>query len=888
MIHRKLRALCERLLILPALILCIGSPGAFAATIGGGNYYVSGSGDDDTGNGSESNPWRTITHAVSQAGVDGSISTIMVGAGTYSPSSGESFPIDLDQHGGTAGAQQISIIGPGDGSALIGETSSEALLLPISYLIEADSYVNGQIVISGLDFEGYELGPSVKILRLQEGAASVRIENNNAADIGLLVVDQTPYGGDYLIADNSVVIENPVATYFNAMRVDFDGLDAFSTTVSANLTVQANTFIGVERAVSYSAYCSEDRWMDLDVLIEGNTFEGCERAIYEYGSATSEARLDMETLINGNTITDGGRPIQLSFEASYTAEINRDIKITNNTIEASNTGIGFETSIDEYLEYNETVLIEGNSITSGGNGIYQSFEKSYELSNLDRDWDVLRNTITDCGGSAVHLCQDYSSSRTEQNYDLTIDGNTITKNGGGVALDHYISYSATSSWKHVVTRNHFSDNSSFAVNIYMTAEDSSSAFLSIDHDVVVRGNVFQGNASESGPVVGLQIDYRPEIYSDYDLSFNMGTDSAYGYNTIVADETNPLSASISCSVPLNNNTTADLSIVGNWWGTQDAGVIENRVYHGPDLSEHFTADLSNPLPDSLNFTAEYVEGVGIVATAGEDAGFVAYAGDLIMTGSLTGPFGSDGGDVEASWVSEDYQTLTLPEGEEDEFSPPPGTYELCLTNPGGQTGCATFTVESDEDCSQNQIPTAVSEDADTFGNTPVTVDVTENDWDPNGNLDPTSVAIIDTPDKGGAIVNEDGSITYTPNAGMVDDADSLTYIVYDTCGAPSNAATLHVRIGGAGTGGGDGGNQIPTANYDEVATEQDSPVTVDILANDEDANGDALLPGSVTIIDAPGKGSATVNADGTVTYTPSPSVAGTTDTFTYTVQDEHG
>jgi hypothetical protein len=217
-----------------------------------------------------------------------------------------------------------------------------------------------------------------------------------------------------------------------------------------------------------------------------------------------------------------------------------------------------------------------------------------------------------------------------------------------------------------------------------------------------------------------------------------------------------------------------------------------------------------------------------------------------------------------------------------------GNYEVCFENPGGQTGCASFTIGEGEDCSQNQIPTAVSEDADTFGETPVTVEVTANDWDPNGNLDPTHVEIVDTPDKGGAIVNADGSITYTPNAGMEDDSDSMTYVVYDTCGAPSNAATLHVRIGGAGTGGGDGGNQIPTANYDEVITEQDAAVTVDILANDEDANGDALLPGSVTIIDAPGKGSATVNADGTVTYTPSPGVVATTDTFTYTVQDEHG
>ena len=95
MTHRNLRTILERLLFVPALVLCIGSPGAFAATIGDGTYYVSGAGDDVTGDGSEANPWRTITHAVEQAG--GGQPTIMVGAGQYTVDAGEEYPIRIDE-----------------------------------------------------------------------------------------------------------------------------------------------------------------------------------------------------------------------------------------------------------------------------------------------------------------------------------------------------------------------------------------------------------------------------------------------------------------------------------------------------------------------------------------------------------------------------------------------------------------------------------------------------------------------------------------------------------------------------------------------------------------------------------------------------------------------
>jgi len=225
----------------------------------------------------------------------------------------------------------------------------------------------------------------------------------------------------------------------------------------------------------------------------------------------------------------------------------------------------------------------------------------------------------------------------------------------------------------------------------------------------------------------------------------------------------------------------------------------------------------------------------------------------------------------------------LPEGEEDEFSPPPGTYELCLTNPGGQTGCATFTVEAgEEDCSQNQIPTAVSDIAETSDGAAIVIDLTANDSDFNGNMDPTAVTITQTPEKGSLVNNGDGTVTYTPGEGTVQTGDSFNYTVGDTCGAISNVASCQVLM--------DGGpdNHMPDAIYDAGVTTMGVPVTIDLLVNDSDPDGDTLNPASVMLTQSPHKGSVTLNGDGTATYKPNGGVAGTTDTFNYTVDDEHG
>jgi len=79
-------------------------------------------------------------------------------------------------------------------------------------------------------------------------------------------------------------------------------------------------------------------------------------------------------------------------------------------------------------------------------------------------------------------------------------------------------------------------------------------------------------------------------------------------------------------------------------------------------------------------------------------------------------------------------------------------------------------------------------------------------------------------------------------------------------------------------------NTAPTAEPDSATTQRDNPVTIDVLANDGDPDGDGL---TVTRVDGAANGAASVNADGTVTYTPDSGFVGD-DGLTYTVSDGNG
>lgn len=93
------------------------------------------------------------------------------------------------------------------------------------------------------------------------------------------------------------------------------------------------------------------------------------------------------------------------------------------------------------------------------------------------------------------------------------------------------------------------------------------------------------------------------------------------------------------------------------------------------------------------------------------------------------------------------------------------------------------------------------------------------------------------------------------------------------------AAGSHVLVGNASCA-----NEAPRATADVATTGEDVPVTLDLLANDVDPDGDAL---TVSAIEAPANGAITDHGDGTVTYLNDAGFSGV-DSFTYTVSDTGG
>jgi len=78
-------------------------------------------------------------------------------------------------------------------------------------------------------------------------------------------------------------------------------------------------------------------------------------------------------------------------------------------------------------------------------------------------------------------------------------------------------------------------------------------------------------------------------------------------------------------------------------------------------------------------------------------------------------------------------------------------------------------------------------------------------------------------------------------------------------------------------------NDAPVATNDAATTPQDTPVIINLTANDTDADPDTLTVSSVS---NPANGSVVLNANGTVTYTPTGFTG--TDTFNYSIHDGHG
>src|SRR5690606_17451754 len=171
-------------------------------------------------------------------------------------------------------------------------------------------------------------------------------------------------------------------------------------------------------------------------------------------------------------------------------------------------------------------------------------------------------------------------------------------------------------------------------------------------------------------------------------------------------------------------------------------------------------------------------------------------------------------------------------GERITYTPAPGfigsdsfTYTISDGNGGSMTATVRVTVAQ----AANRPPIAGSDSAVTTVDTPVVIPVLDNDFDPDG--DPLLLLAAGTPASGTAVV-AGIVIIYTPNTGFTGTA-TCSYSISDGRGGV-DTAVVSVRVDPLA------GNNPPVAVDDTATTATGVAVSIPVLANDSDPDGDPL------------------------------------------------
>ncbi|MFV8439114.1 tandem-95 repeat protein [Vibrio owensii] len=168
----------------------------------------------------------------------------------------------------------------------------------------------------------------------------------------------------------------------------------------------------------------------------------------------------------------------------------------------------------------------------------------------------------------------------------------------------------------------------------------------------------------------------------------------------------------------------------------------------------------------------------------------------------------------------------------------------------------------------NDAPVANDDSTTTDEDTPVTIDVLLNDTDVDG--DTLTIVNASVPADQGTVEIVDGKLVFTPAEDFNGEA-TITYVVTD--GELTDEATVSVTVNPV--------NDAPVANDDSTTTDEDTPVTIDVLPNDSDVDGDTL-----TIVNAsvPAEQGTVEIVDGKLVFTPAENFNGDA-TISYTVSD---
>ncbi|MEL7038275.1 MAG: Ig-like domain-containing protein, partial [Cyanobacteria bacterium J06592_8] len=201
------------------------------------------------------------------------------------------------------------------------------------------------------------------------------------------------------------------------------------------------------------------------------------------------------------------------------------------------------------------------------------------------------------------------------------------------------------------------------------------------------------------------------------------------------------------------------------------------------------------------------------------------------------------------------------------------TFTYTIENATGQRSLTTVNITI---ISDNNPPVAEDNSFTGARNTTLFLNPLENDTDPDG--DPLSIVNINTDGTEGIVETSGIGLRYIPARNFIG-VDTFTYTISDGRGG-TDTATVTITIPNE-----DPINNPPVANDNQVTTQIDQVITIDVLANDSDPDGDSI---SISAFDPNSSNGGTISQENNqLIYTPPQGFIGT-DSFNYSISDGNG
>lgn len=291
-------------------------------------------------------------------------------------------------------------------------------------------------------------------------------------------------------------------------------------------------------------------------------------------------------------------------------------------------------------------------------------------------------------------------------------------------------------------------------------------------------------------------------------------------------------------------------------------------FNGPALVTYTISD-GNGNSDSANLTVD-VQADNDAPVATNDSANTNEDNDVIID-VLANDSDVDGDALSVTAVSASAGAASVNSNGDVLYTPPadfngPVTLNYTVSDGNGGTDSASVSVTVN---AVNDAPIANPDSGTVNEDSSVIIDVLTNDTDVDGD----ALSITNATSPNGSVTFSGNNITFTPTADF-NGATTVTYTISDGAGGTASG-TVTINVTNV--------NDAPVASDDTASTNEDTAVVINVLANDTDIDNDALSVSSVSATN----GTAVVNGDGNVVFTPAADYNGSA-TVAYTVTDGNG